>query len=246
MAYRTLNADRIVETLEKLHARVNERFPDAGLAHVCAGLTDVARLTKERAARIEVPNYWLRFGSVTVIALGIAAIMYVASIIEYKHSQDNLFGVVQGIEALINVLVASGIAIFFLTTIESRWKRQRALDHLHELRTIIHVIDMHQLTKDPSSGKGSRTRSSPDRNMTAYELQRYLDYCSEMLSLSAKLATLYAQSSRDAMVISAVTELEQVSSNLSHKIWQKITLIKGAEELREPMQPAEPASVIAT
>ena len=46
-----------------------------------------------------------------------------------------------------------------------------------------------------------------------------------MLSLSAKVATLYAQSSRDSVVINAVTEVEQVSANLSHKIWQKITLI---------------------
>ena len=246
MAYRTLDADQIVETLVKLNKRIDERFPNAGLATVCAGLTEVARLTKERAARIALPNYWLRFGSIAVIALGVAAVAYLASVIEYKHSKDNLFGVVQGFEALINVMVASGIAIFFLSTIESRWKRHQALEHLHELRTIVHVIDMHQLTKDPSSEKGSRTRSSPDRNMTAYELQRYLDYCSEMLSLCAKLATLYAQSSRDNLVISAVTELEQVSSNLSHKIWQKITLIKGAEELRASMLAADRDEAIKT
>ena len=49
-------------------------------------------------------------------------------------------------------------------------------------------------------------------------------------SLAAKVATLYAQSSRDSVVIGAVTELEQVSANLSHKIWQKITLIRDVEE----------------
>ena len=66
--------------------------------------------------------------------------------------------------------------------------------------------------------------------MSPYELMRYLDYCSEMLSLAATVATLYAQSSRDSVVIGAVTELEQVSTNLSHKIWQKITLIRDVEE----------------
>ena len=227
MPYRTLDPDQIVETLEQLHARIEERFPDRGLARVCAGLTDVAKLTKARAARIAAPNLWLRIGSISVIVMGLVVIGYVASIIEYKRGTDNLFGVLQGIEALLNVVIASGVAIFFLTTIESRWKRHRALEHLHELRTIVHVIDMHQLTKDPSTtGAGAqRTRSSPARAMTPYELLRYLDYCSEMLSLSAKVATLYAQSSRDNLVISAVTELEQVSANLSHKIWQKITLI---------------------
>ena len=40
--------------------------------------------------------------------------------------------------------------------------------------------------------------------MTPFELTRYLDYCSEMLSLTAKIAALYAQSSSDAVVIDAV------------------------------------------
>jgi hypothetical protein len=220
-----------VATLEQLSARINERFPGAGLVEVCAGLTEVARLTKARAARIAAPNMALRLGSIGVIAIGVLLAGYVASIIEYKHGTENLFGVVQGIEALINVLVAVGIAIFFLTTIESRWKRHQALEHLHELRTIVHVIDMHQLTKDPSvaGDAARRTRSSPTRNMTPFELLRYLDYCSEMLSLSAKVATLYAQSSRDSHVVNAVTDIEQVSANLSQKIWQKITLIKAVE-----------------
>ncbi len=196
-------------------------------------------MTKQRASQLAEPNLWLRIGSVSVIVIGLVVITYVASIIEYKHGTDNLFGVLQGIEALLNVIVATGIAIFFLSTIESRWKRHRALEHLHELRTIVHVIDMHQLTKDPSttSGKAGRTASSPARVMTPYELLRYLDYCSEMLSLSAKVATLYAQSSRDSLVISAVTELEQISTNLSHKIWQKITLIDADDKALETAKP---------
>ena len=42
-----------------------------------------------------------------------------------------------------------GAALFFLTTFETRIKRSKALDALEELRSISHVIDMHQLTKDP-------------------------------------------------------------------------------------------------
>lgn len=139
MPYRTLDPDRIVATLERLEARIGERFPGRGLGKVCAELTDVAQA-----------NLPLRLGSLAVIVIGIAVIGYVGTIIEYKHSTDNLFGVVQGIEALMNVLVLSGAAIFFLSTIEQRWKRHQALEYLHELRTIVHVIDMHQLTKDPS------------------------------------------------------------------------------------------------
>ena len=229
MPYRTLDPDRIVATLRQLEARIAERFPGRGLGKVCAELVEVARATKGRAEKIRRANVGLRLGSFAVIVAGLAVVGYVGSIIEYKHSTDNLFGVLQGLEALINVLVLSGAAIFFLSTIEQRWKRHRALEYLHEIRTIVHVIDMHQLTKDPSRIAGKATRSSPEA-MTPYDLMRYLDYCSEMLSLAAKVATLYAQSSRDGVVISAVTELEQISANLSSKIWQKITIIRDVEE----------------
>ena len=232
MSYRTLDSDRIVKTLVQLQARVDERFPARGLGKVCAELVDVARATKARVERLERAHVGLRLGAVAVIVAGIIIVAYVGTIIEYKHSTDNLFGVVQGIEALMNVLVLSGAAVFFLSTIEQRWKRHQALAYLHELRTIVHVIDMHQLTKDPSRAGDARnrTRSSPQRSMTAYELTRYLDYCSEMLSLAAKVATLYAQSSRDGVVIGTVTELEQISANLSQKIWQKITIIRDSED----------------
>jgi hypothetical protein len=46
-----------------------------------------------------------------------------------------------------------------------------------------------------------------------------------MLSLSGKLAALFAQSVNDEVVIEAVNDVEDLGSNLSRKIWQKITLI---------------------
>jgi hypothetical protein len=62
--------------------------------------------------------------------------------------------------------------------------------------------------------------------MTAFELSRYLDYCSELLSLSAKVAALYAQGTRDAVVIQTTSDLGQVTSNLPGKISQKISMIQ--------------------
>jgi hypothetical protein len=86
---------------------------------------------------------------------------------------------------------------------------------------------MHQLTKDPSNvlAGGPSTPSSPKRGMDRFALTRYLDYCSEMLSLTNKLAALYAQHLPDAVVIDAVNDIEQLTTNLSGKIWQKITIL---------------------
>ena len=64
---------------------------------------------------------------------------------------DNVYSVLQGVEAAANLIVLMGAGVFFLTRIEERLKRRGALKALHELRSIIHVIDMHQLTKDPSA-----------------------------------------------------------------------------------------------
>jgi hypothetical protein len=117
--------------------------------------------------------------------------------------------------------------LLFIVTLEQRVKRRRVLRALHELRVIMHVIDMHQLTKDPSAGVivGGNTPSSPPRTLKPYELSRYLDYCSEMMSLTSKVAVLFAQSFPDPVVTDAVSDIERIASGLSQKIWQKIMII---------------------
>ena len=86
---------------------------------------------------------------------------------------------------------------------------------------------MHQLTKDPSLvlGRDHDTAASPKREMTAFELGRYLDYSSEMLSLAGKVAALYAQDLDDP---EAVNDIEMLATNLSRKIWQKIAILQSA------------------
>ena len=64
--------------------------------------------------------------------------------------------------------------------------------------------------------------------MTAFELGRYLDYCSEMLSLTGKVAALYAQDLDDPVVVEAVNDIEMLATNLSRKVWQKIAILQAA------------------
>lgn len=228
MPYRTLSPDHIVRTVETLERRIVERFPGCGLANVCAELSEIARNSKAKVTAASEPNMPLRIGIGCVLLLGLAALAYVGTIIEVKRDSENLFGVLEGIDAAVNTLIVTGAGIYFLTTLEGRWHRERALHDLHELRSIIHVIDMHQLTKDPSraSTVGTSTPSSPQRPMSPFELARYLDYCSEMLSLAAKVAALYAQGTRDPLIIETASDLSQITSDISSKIWQKITLVQ--------------------
>jgi len=62
--------------------------------------------------------------------------------------------------------------------------------------------------------------------MSKYELTRYLDYCSEMQSLTGKLAALYAQNLPDPIVIEAVNDIEELTANCSRKVGQKISILE--------------------
>jgi len=237
--YRTIDPDRIIETLAALERRIGERFPGCGLGKVCHELLDIAHESKAKVRAATEPNMPLRMGIGMILAAGLALLVYVGGIIEVKRDSENLFGVLEGIDAGVNILVLMGAGIFFLATLEQRWHRQRALDDLHELRSIVHVIDMHQLSKDPSTTAtvGTLTASSPQRPLTPFELSRYLDYCSEMLSLAAKVAALYAQGTRDPIVIETSSDLGQITSDLSSKIWQKITIIQSQLDGAAPPVP---------
>ena len=226
--YKTLDPDLIIATLTQLQQRIQERFPGAGLGGVCRELVEAARESKSRMARISRPNYALRVISLLAMAVGLIMLAYIGTIIEVKRDAENLYGVLQGFDSAFNIVVLMGAGALFLSGLEARWKRGQALEHLHELRSIIHVVDMHQLTKDPSrvSTVGVATPNSPQRPLTPFELSRYLDYCSELLSLSAKVAALYAQGTKDPVVIETASDLGQITSNLSGKIWQKIMMVQ--------------------
>ena len=227
--YATIDPDRIVASLGQLEARITERFPGAGLSKVCAELRQVGLRSQATADAIARPDYASRGLIALVVTLGVSLLIYVTvSLFQNRKASDDLYAMIQAIDAGVNLLVLTGAVIFFLVSLEERSKRTRALAALNELRSIAHVIDMHQLTKDPMMLEGPRTAASPDRHMTPFELTRYLDYCSELLSLTAKIAALYAQSSSDAVIIDAVSDLTTLTTNLSSKIWQKITLVQPA------------------
>ena len=231
--YRQLDATKIVGTLNTLSQRIEERFPGSGLSRVVHELLAIARQTEKNVSYLRRPLWPLRVAA-AVFVLAVMVVLGVAAYLAYTRivvSASGLFGGVweflQGIESLINDIVFLGIAIWFLFTLETRVKRRRALRAIHELRSIAHIVDMHQLTKDPEhllSGQPN-TMSSPVRNMTRENLGRYLDYCSEMLSLTSKLAALYAQNFADPVVLDTVSEVETLAMGLSSKIWQKITLV---------------------
>lgn len=226
--YQTLDSAKIIETIDQLEGRILERFPESGLGRVCAELGQVARAQSAKAERLARPNRWMRAAVIATMVIGLGLTAGIAGLLGTMEAKSDLFTTLQGLDAGLNLLVLMGATLFFLFSLEARSKRQRALADLHQLRSIIHVIDMHQLTKDPTMfmDGATRVKTSPTRTMTPFQLMRYLDYCSEMLSLAAKVAALYAQNFTDPELVDAVNDLERLTTNLSQKMWQKISLVE--------------------
>jgi hypothetical protein len=140
------------------------------------------------------------------------------------------------LESGINDVILIGAGIFFLISAETRIKRRRVLNSLHRLRVFAHIIDMHQLHKDPERvrQRGDITPSTPRIDLTPFELSRYLDYCSELLSLTGIIAGLYAQNSEDPVLVDAVSDIEQITNGISRKIWQKLMILDSLADSDHP------------
>ena len=227
--YSQLNPELLVSTVEQLYKRVGERFPQAGLCKVSRHLCDIARDSRQRVIESGRRLIWIHALIALLLASLIAGVVMSASQlkIQFQPGSFTWLEFAQALETGINDIIFVGAGIFFLVSLEDRIKRRRILKALHELRSLAHVIDMHQLTKDPQRAAGVliATPSSPANELSPDQLIRYLDYCSEMLSLVGKLAALYLQRSDDAVVLSTVDEIEGLTTGLSRKIWQKLMII---------------------
>jgi len=219
----------IRQTIARLRSRIEERFPGASLVKVACGLESLGGQTEQAVDRLGRPLWILRVSSVLAVAGIVGIVMWAVS-----HSISTAAGwradvgeLLQSIDAALNELIFLALTVYFFGSLETRVKRRTALKMLHRLRSIAHVVDMHQLTKDPEHALHTiaPTASSPERTLTREELVRYLNYSSEMLALISKLAALFTQPLQDPIVLDAVNDIETLTADLSRKIWQKITIL---------------------
>ena len=226
--FQGLDPEKIIATAEALHRRISERFPDSGLSRLAFEVHQTSHRTAGIARDMATPILWVRALVALCGALAVAA--FVGSL-WFLQGTAKVFSSVaeffQGLDAFLNELVFVGLALLFLFTVENRIKRSRALKNLYLLRSLAHIVDMHQLTKHPERvAEGGRdTPSSPKRVLTSFELTRYLDYCSEMLALLSKLAALHTQHFNDPVTLEAVNDVENLTQGLSRTIWQKIMIL---------------------
>jgi hypothetical protein len=232
--FRRLEAEKIIETVKALRDRIEERFPGSGLGRVVGELQEVAEETVARTRWIQKPHLLLRCVAV-LLSLGIVILLVFLVAHVRQFDFKDFTNSVQALDSSISSVVFVGAAILFFLGWEHRIKRDRALKAIHELRALAHIVDMHQLTKDPEGYFGHGQSASPPRRrpMTPFELNRYLDYCSDALALISKIAALYVQGFQDPVLLDAVDDVEDLTAGFSRKIWQKITIL---ENLRRALR----------
>jgi hypothetical protein len=220
--YRRLESAEIVRTALAQSDRIAARFPGSGLSRIAKELVGVCVEAAETARWLARPRKLLRAGVVAGLLVILVAVLGTVAAVRVQLAFRTFSEFVQGLQAAIQNLVFLGIAVLFLIGLERRSKRRRALAALHPLRSIAHIIDMHQLTKDPD--RWSAAEAAGDALATP-DLIRYLDFCSDLLAVISKAAALHVQDFDDSATLAAVNEIENLTAGLSRKIWQKIMIL---------------------
>jgi hypothetical protein len=231
-SFQRLDPVAVQATVDRLVLRISRRFPDRHLGDVAVELSGLVREVTEQSSAdrrsTRVVRLACRIGAGCIIAIALIAIGL--AIREAHHNGGGIRGFewLSVLESGIIDVVYAGVAVYFLLFLPDRLTRRRLLTLLHRLRSLAHVIDMHQLTKDPERlrPRFHETDVTVPIHMDAAQLANYLDYCSELLSLVAKTAALCAEESTDALVLDTVSEVETLTTGLSRKIWQKISLLR--------------------
>lgn len=223
-----LSARAVQATVARLSERIAARFPTRGLARVALELTRLAGDVSEGAAATRARLRWVRLASRVGVALVVlATLVAIALALQDAGRVDSSVDWLPLIESAINDVVFAAIAVFFLYALPNRIERGQLLGLLHRLRSLAHIVDMHQLTKDPERLRHdfTPTPASADLDLDRAGMEHYLDYCSELLSLIGKVAALCAEESRDPVVLDTVSTVETLTTGMSRKIWQKISLL---------------------
>ena len=222
-----------------------EQFPQRHLAEVATEVGEVIRRIERQASEnAPVLRFVYLASRVTIVLLVASSSSRCVQAVRTGSAQvgpSRAIDWLQYVESGVNDVVFAGIAIFFLVTMPARVRRRRSLETLHRLRSLAHIVDMHQMSKSPEKLLPRWEGGQADQgSLTRAELGRYYDYCSELLTIVSKAAALCAEQSTDPVVLDTVSEIEVLTTGMSRKIWQKISLLHLAQQGAQRGPTAQP------
>lgn len=219
-----IDAVILKETIITLELKINENFPEASLKKKCHAMLDLLDETNKKIIEVEKPKILIRVLQVSIISLAIFLIFLIFDITNFKTINPNeitlLNNVIAISDAFFNIIVVLLAGLYYLLNLELKKNRKIIIPTINKLRSFLHVIDMHQQTKNLINVDSSKEKISNQK------LREYLEHSSKMISLVSKIAALYIQKFQDEDIITKVNEIENLSTGLTQKIWQKIIVLK--------------------
>jgi hypothetical protein len=219
----------VIETARRLCDRIGARFPERGIHRVAQELAALTEQVADTSAGSRRRSRLVRTGSHTMIGIVVlVAVIAFGFAVEaaLTEAPDNGLDWLPLIESAVNDLVFVAIAVVVLHSLPERVQRSDLLAKLHRLRSLAHIIDMHQLTKEPESLRDAFAGGTDgDVDLTPEQVEYYLEYCTELLSIVSKAAALCAEESQDDIVLNTVSTIETLTMGMSRKVWQKITVL---------------------
>jgi len=228
--YRNLDHGKLLGTIECISQRILTMFPPSGLGEVSVELLAAARHCLEELREIKKPLWKLR----ALVAASVAVLMMLPALPVFGMEFPMQFGTfaefLQATDAGFNILLLLAGGVIFLISMESRIKRHRTLRALNELRSLAHIVDMHQLSKDPGVQWHPLAPRPPGRRPPVIrnqgDLWHYLKFCGDLLAVLGKLAACFAETVTDRSVLDSINEIEMLCTALSRKIWHKMSLVR--------------------
>ena len=120
-----LLSSELMKTCIRLHSRIHDRFPEAGLAKTCDKLMAIAKEADRTIAWIKRPNWVIRVAAWTIILFLVLPLIKSWVALKISFSGMNAADFFQMIDAGFNSIVLLGAADVFLMTFETRRKRKR-------------------------------------------------------------------------------------------------------------------------
>ncbi|MDB2674144.1 hypothetical protein N9Y81_04245 [Akkermansiaceae bacterium] len=224
--YREIDPTKLIHTVSRMAERVEEQFPSSGLSAVANEVAAVAEGTVARVAEIKKPRIGLRIAVGIMVLLVLSGPLLFSFVLSFSKEVTNLGDFLEATDAGLHMLLVLAGGIFFLVGMENRMRRNQALDAIAEFRSLAHLVDLHQINKDP--GLDSLKPPEDDKRTVRSDeaLASYLDFSGDLLSIVGKLAAYYAQNLSDRVVLDAVNEIETLTSSLSNKLWLKILVLR--------------------
>jgi hypothetical protein len=216
---------KIEDALLNISNRIGARFPNSNLYTLSKELKKTLDSINSKIIEVAKPKWSIRIVLTSFVILSVFLIfLFIKFFIKKNHDSD-IYNIIQGVEAALNSFVLIGASFYFMFKLEERMKEKVILKQINNLRMHIHMIDMYQLGKDPLANPEMSTNFSNKNKLSNFEMGRYFNYCCELLSITSKMAVLFANENSSERISEAIYEIEILSSTLNRKIWQKIAML---------------------